>query len=86
MPIQDVFQRYEKKYLLSESQYRHIRRRLEDYRMVPDQCGKSTICNIYFDTPDHRLIRRSLENQCIRKSSGCAATACRPPMTPSLWS
>ncbi len=61
MPIQDVFQRYEKKYLLSESQYRHIRRRLEDYRMVPDQYGKSTICNIYFDTPDHRLIRRSLE-------------------------
>lgn len=60
MTVQDVFQRYEKKYLLSESQYRQIRRRLEGW-IVPDQYGKSTVCNIYFDTSDHRLIRRSLE-------------------------
>lgn len=29
--------------------------------MEPDKFGKSKICNIYFDTPDNILIRRSLE-------------------------
>ena len=30
-------------------------------RLRPDAYGKSTICNLYFDTPDYRLIRTSLE-------------------------
>lgn len=34
---------------------------LVDKYMEPDEFGKSTICNIYYDTPDMRLIRRSLE-------------------------
>ena len=29
--------------------------------MTPDPHGQSTICNIYYDTPDFKLIRRSLE-------------------------
>ncbi len=29
--------------------------------MMPDEFGRSTIRNIYYDTPDSRLIRRSLE-------------------------
>ena len=29
--------------------------------MVGDEHGKSTICNIYYDTPDYLLIRRSLD-------------------------
>lgn len=29
--------------------------------MRPDEYGRSTICNLYFDTPDYLLIRRSLE-------------------------
>lgn len=57
---QDVFKRYEKKYLLEEEQYRVLRERLKPY-MKMDQYGKSMISNIYFDTPDHRLIRESLE-------------------------
>ena len=31
-------------------------------RMRPDEHGRSTLCNVYFDTPDHLLIRRSLEH------------------------
>lgn len=58
--FQEIFKRVEKKYLLDEKKYRLLRQRLED-RMVPDKYGESTICNIYFDTPDHRLIRTSLE-------------------------
>ena len=33
---------------------------IEQY-IVPDKFGKSTINNIYFDTPDFLLIRRSIE-------------------------
>lgn len=29
--------------------------------MKLDEYGKSTICNIYFDTPDNLLVRRSIE-------------------------
>lgn len=29
--------------------------------MLPDEYGESLICNLYYDTPDYRLIRRSLD-------------------------
>ena len=57
---QGIFQRYEKKYLLNRTQYQNLSRKLESH-MREDQYGKSTICNIYYDTPDHRLIRESME-------------------------
>jgi SPX domain protein involved in polyphosphate accumulation len=57
---QGIFKRYEKKYLLDDQQYHQLRQRLSE-RMIPDQYGKSTICNIYFDTPNYHLIRRSIE-------------------------
>ena len=57
---QMTFQRYEIKYLLHEQTYRSLQKLLEG-KMQVDQYGKTTICNIYFDTPDSRLIRNSLE-------------------------
>lgn len=57
---QGVFKRYEKKYLLDEKQYVMLRQRLKELMEV-DQYGKTTICNIYFDTPDYYLIRKSIE-------------------------
>lgn len=33
-----------------------------DQYMVADEHGVSTICRLYFDTPDHLLIRRSMEH------------------------
>ena len=57
---QMTFQRYEMKYLLKEHTYRQLRTRLEG-KTAEDQYGKTTICNIYFDTPDARLVRNSLE-------------------------
>lgn len=57
---QMTFQRFEIKYLLSPVQFRELKKGLEG-KLVTDQYGKSTICNIYFDTPDSRLIRQSLE-------------------------
>jgi hypothetical protein len=59
-PNQPTFQRFELKYLLSDEQYRALLYRLAE-RIEPDEFYKSTICNLYFDTPDYRLIRTSLE-------------------------
>lgn len=55
-----TFKRYELKYLLTEDQYRGLQQ-VMDAHMQMDQYGKNTIRNIYFDTPDFLLIRRSLE-------------------------
>lgn len=58
--VQKVFNRYEKKYLLTQQQYEAIRKRLEIY-IEEDQYGLHTIRNIYYDTEDDELIRTSLE-------------------------
>lgn len=55
-----VFERHEIKYLVSERQRRFLVQALGEHT-EPDPHGESTICNVYYDTPDFRLIRRSLE-------------------------
>lgn len=57
---QGTFKRVEMKYLLNETKYRLLIELMQD-KMKVDDYGKVTICNIYHDTPDHRLIRTSLE-------------------------
>lgn len=57
--IQNTFMRYEIKYLVTAEQRRELMRLMERY-MEPDEFGRSTICNIYYDTPDMRLARRSI--------------------------
>ena len=61
MSYQSVFKRYEIKYLVTNEQKEMIMQEMQKY-MYADKYGKSTICNIYFDTPDFLLIRRSLEH------------------------
>lgn len=58
--FQGTFKRYEKKYLLTEAKYKLLKQRLQNMLAI-DKFGRSTICNIYFDTPDRFLIRNSLE-------------------------
>lgn len=55
-----VFARKELKYRLSPAQDAFLREALAPY-VTPDQYGESTICNIYYDMPDYRLIRKSIE-------------------------
>ena len=57
---QQVFKRTEKKYLVTAGQYRDLERELAGLT-VPDRYGRTEILNIYYDTPDFRLIRRSLD-------------------------
>lgn len=56
----DVFRRRELKFIVDAHQRAEIEE-LMLLHMEPDKFGKSTICNLYYDTPDYRLIRRSLE-------------------------
>lgn len=60
MSYQRFFKRYELKYLISLEQKQRILKTMEPY-MALDQYGRTTIRNIYFDTDDYRLIRRSIE-------------------------
>lgn len=55
-----TFKRREIKYLLDDDVYNSLKERLQA-RLVEDEHGRSTICNIYYDTPDFRIIRKSLE-------------------------
>ena len=55
-----VFKRIEKKYLLSEAQYDALLQRIGTH-LEPDRYGRSTVLSLYLDTPDHRIIRSSME-------------------------
>lgn len=55
-----VMQRYELKYILSASQADHLLNRLQGH-MLLDRYGRTSIASLYYDTPDSRLVRNSLE-------------------------
>ena len=78
MKNNNVFERYEIKYLITNRQRKSIMKAMQDY-MKPDDYGRSTICNIYYDTPDYYLIRHSLEKPVYKeklrvRSYGTAAS------------
>ncbi len=58
--FKDVFERIETKFLLDDMQYTELMKRLENMAAI-DSYGKTSILNIYFDTPDYKIIERSLE-------------------------
>ncbi|MBR2605807.1 MAG: polyphosphate polymerase domain-containing protein [Clostridia bacterium] len=55
-----IFKRIERKYLVDEVTKRRLLQRMQD-QLIPDEYGKSTICSLYLDTPDHRIIRNSID-------------------------
>ena len=55
-----TFRRYEKKYYITAEQAEALLNKIGD-RMTPDEYGETVICNLYYDTPDYLLIRRSLD-------------------------
>ena len=60
MDVITVMKRYEMKFILTKEQLVFLKDALKDH-MVIDQYGKTSIASIYYDTPDYRLIRRSIE-------------------------
>lgn len=60
MTIQTVFERTEVKYIMTLQQRKQLLEGIDRY-IKPDEYGESTVCSLYLDTSDYRLIRRSLE-------------------------
>ena len=52
---QVVFRRIEKKYIVDEPTNEKLIKKLDGH-FVKDRYYKSTICNIYYDTPSHQLV------------------------------
>lgn len=55
-----TFKRSEFKYIISIEQKEALIVLFREY-MIPDEYGRYTLFNLYFDTPDYLLIRRSIE-------------------------
>ena len=66
MVFQTVFKRYELKYMLTLEQKEKILEAMSPY-MELDKYGRTTIRNIYFDTDNYRLIRRSIEKPAYKE-------------------
>lgn len=66
MAYQNIFKRYEIKYLLTAQQKARLLAAMEPY-MALDKYGRTTIRNIYFDTDNYRLIRRSIEKPAYKE-------------------
>lgn len=63
---QAIFKRKEVKYLLTEAQLAALRPALETH-MEPDAFAHSIISNLYYDTPDFRMLRRSQEKPAYKE-------------------
>lgn len=61
MADQMIFKRCEIKYMLDITQAELLKNQMKQY-MTADEHGMSTICSLYFDTPDYLLIQRSMEH------------------------
>ena len=59
LAFKTTFKRLEKKFILTEEQYLAVKAAFED-AFVPDRYGETTICNLYYDTADYILLRRSI--------------------------
>ena len=61
MADQMIFKRFEIKYMIDETVVEKLME-VMDGSMIADEHGRSTVCSLYYDTPKHLLIRRSLEH------------------------
>lgn len=66
MANQMVFRRHELKYMLSTAQYIALKEQMQGYMQL-DTYGLHGIDNVYFDTPNYLLIRRSIEKPCYKE-------------------
>ena len=60
MAYQGIFKRKELKYMLDDEQYERVLSIIAPYMRLDDY-GRTLISSLYFDTPDFRLIRTSMQ-------------------------
>lgn len=63
---QAVFERHEKKYMLTKSQCMVFKKRIVPF-MEHDQYGLHTICSVYYDTEDYQIIRNAGEKPAYKE-------------------
>lgn len=61
-----TMKRYEMKYLMDEAQTAYLTERLRGH-MQEDRYGLTSIASLYYDTPDFRLVRASLEKPAFKE-------------------
>ncbi|KGL43939.1 molecular chaperone [Listeria newyorkensis] len=61
-----IFERKEKKYILSEEKYSLLLDRISEH-MKEDKYGLHTICSLYYDTNNYDLIKRSSEKPTFKE-------------------
>lgn len=66
MENQMIFKRYEIKYMLTKEQKNMLLDVMKEH-MIADVHGRSTILSLYLDTPDHLLIRRSIDKPAYKE-------------------
>ena len=64
--MQDIFERYEKKYLITEKQRDALHEVLANH-MVPDQYSDYLVQNLYYDTERWDVIRTSIEKPAYKE-------------------
>lgn len=58
--IISVMKRYEVKYILTKDQVAYFKEKILEHMKI-DKYGLTTICSIYYDTPNYKLINKSIE-------------------------
>ena len=61
-----VMKRYELKYILSPAQCEFLKERLVGHMQI-DRYGLTSIASLYYDTPDFRLVRASIEKPAFKE-------------------
>ncbi|MDO5545112.1 MAG: polyphosphate polymerase domain-containing protein [Eubacteriales bacterium] len=81
MSYQSVFSRYELKYLLNPAQKKQVLDAMQPH-MKLDDYGRTTIRNIYYDTPSYRLVRQSLERPAYKEKLRIRSYCQADPFSP----
>ncbi len=79
--IIDKMHRVEYKYILTKSQIEYLKDQLKEYMHV-DKYGLTSILSLYFDTPDFRLIRTSLEKPKFKEKIRLRSYGLASPYSP----
>ncbi|MCG8451994.1 MAG: polyphosphate polymerase domain-containing protein [Spirochaetales bacterium] len=79
-----IFERKEIKYLLTKQQYQSLMKSIKSH-VLPDIHPQYCITNLYFDTPDHRLIRRSLEKPLYKEKMRLRSYGPIKGTDPAYW-
>lgn len=64
--IENIFQRYEKKFLMTREQFLYWNQVLEEQFQL-DEYGQYTVASTYYDTPGFQVIQQSLDKPSFRE-------------------